>query len=270
MPSPTTTTRRIVHVFLLLGLAGLMTTMLASHDGVLGGISNFLRGVFNKNTSIKSSVPDHHEMPNAQNLPIIKADLSEEDLFELYKLCIFGDVDKQDPDPVKDLLVAEEMQGHHEMLIEQMSPETKFKLNQQWSWKDFLFDLLQHREDTINDDIKLLQPIVFALTGFEYRQCAETCDFYRPYGESFYEPVFPDDPKRQQRYCSICHSEVTRVAKKKAESLLEGVSRETTLEGCWDGDGILHQPGGEFMSGIKSCACTRTRELLCTRKNFWI
>ena len=133
------------------------------------------------------------------------------------------------------------MQGHHEMRIEQMSPKIKSKLNKHHYWEDFLFALLQHSEDANNDDIKLLQPIAFALTGLEYRQCAEKCDFFHPYGNYFYRQLFPDDPQRQQRYCSTCHSELIRVAKKKAESLLEGVSREAALEGCWDSDGILHQ-----------------------------
>mmetsp|Transcript_36977 Transcript_36977/g.75372 ORF Transcript_36977/g.75372 Transcript_36977/m.75372 type:complete len:301 (+) Transcript_36977:652-1554(+) len=275
-----TTTRRVVP---LLGLASLMVTMLASHHDARGGIASLLRGIFNKHATVQSSVPGHNERRNWQNSPMNKADLSVLDHDEtgntqytwpqvtwpVIKPDLPIDIEHAmilrrllDPfggkDPVQDLL----LQEHH---AEQMSRKVKSQLNEHQSWEDFLFALLQNSEDANKYDIELLQPNAFALTGIEYRRSAENCDFFHPYGKSFSRQMFPDDPQRQQRYCSICHSELIRVVKKKAESLLEGVSREAALEGCWGSDGVLHQPGEAFEVKCNQCICDSGRQAsMCT------
>mmetsp|Transcript_35669 Transcript_35669/g.78097 ORF Transcript_35669/g.78097 Transcript_35669/m.78097 type:complete len:305 (-) Transcript_35669:167-1081(-) len=300
-----TTTRRVVP---LLGLASLMASILASHHDARGGIANLFRGIFSNHATVQNSVPDYNERRNAQNWrnsSINQADLNylfdeDEEFVPVFpRSSMFspnglfdrrGRVMDQE-DPVKNLLVAQDMQGNHEMLIEQMSPEIKAELNMHFFWEDFVFALLQHSNYTNDDDMKLLQAVAFRQAALEYRQCAETCGFHRKsftyflgdtfvflpeYGNFACRDLFPGEalPPRQrlsichQRYCSICHAELIRVAKKKAESLLEGVSRKAALEGCWDGDGILHQSGGEFMLGTYSCTCSGTREPLCTEKNF--
>mmetsp|Transcript_32368 Transcript_32368/g.71480 ORF Transcript_32368/g.71480 Transcript_32368/m.71480 type:complete len:284 (+) Transcript_32368:527-1378(+) len=279
MPS-IASTRRLVHVLLLLGLASVMTMMFASNRDKFEGRAIFLPfGLFNRSIGQKYSLLDPHDMGSEQNAQDITTESQLSPLDSLVESfyqdlqSYLQDNDIDDLFPSRDKYLArswqnceQDEQDHYGMSNKQNSQKLDADQKKHRSWGDFLFDLLERSDDCDQDNIKLLQPRVLDRTGHEYRRCAELCDFYfhSPYPicrQSF----FPDDdPQRRQRYCSACHSELIREAKKRAESLLEGVSCDAAIEGCWDSNGILHQPGEEFMEKCNWCSCGWGGMTICT------
>ena len=259
------TARRVFSLLALLVLFIATAMMIASPRDSLRSITDLVRG-FSNGTFAGFSALGFHEMLNGQS-PLPKEG-EFEDKFERYR-------DKADQERAQeadllrqsrhsreaflfDLLLIADTDQIRSAIVDLLPPgdleEVEAEQTKYFSWTDFLFDLLQSVDTNDNNGLDLLDPIVFSRTGGNYRTCATECYFDNPSLSAI--QVFPDDPRPPLQYCNTCHTLLTQLVKHKAESLLEGVSREAALDGCWDIDGILHQNGEQFTTdGCNMCFC---------------